>query len=84
VGSHYSEASARRAQGVYACADGPRCGFTPALTCCKSLDTHIDDVTGLLEGEGLQEITLVGHSYAGMVISAVADRESGRLSRLVC
>jgi pimeloyl-ACP methyl ester carboxylesterase len=67
--------------------------FTPVLTGlgadshrlspAVNLDTHIDDVTGLLEGEGLQEITLVGPSYAGMVISAVADRESGRLSRLV-
>jgi pimeloyl-ACP methyl ester carboxylesterase len=27
--------------------------------------------------------TLVGHSYAGMVITGVAERESGRLSRLI-
>src|SRR5690348_9189286 len=67
--------------------------FTPVLTGlgadshrlspAVNLDTHIDDVTGLLKGEGLREATLVGHSYAGMVITAVAERESSRLSRLV-
>jgi pimeloyl-ACP methyl ester carboxylesterase len=67
--------------------------FTPVLTGlgadshrlspAVNLDTHIDDVTGLLKGESLREITLVGHSYAGMVITAVAERESSRLSRLV-
>jgi pimeloyl-ACP methyl ester carboxylesterase len=67
--------------------------FTPALTGlgadshrlspAVNLDTHTDDVTSLLKREGLQEITLVGHSYAGMVITAVAETESGRLSRLV-
>jgi pimeloyl-ACP methyl ester carboxylesterase len=67
--------------------------FTPVLTGlgadshrlspAVNLDTHIDDVTGLLKGESLREATLVGHSYAGMVITAVAERESSRLSRLV-
>ena len=67
--------------------------FTPVLTGlgtdshrlspAVNLDAHIDDVTSLLKNEGLQEITLVGHSYAGMVITAVAHREGRRLRRLV-
>lgn len=38
------------------------------------LHTHIQDVIGLIEAEELQRVVLVGHSYAGMVITGVADR----------
>jgi pimeloyl-ACP methyl ester carboxylesterase len=38
------------------------------------LDTHIEDVIGVVENEDLLDIVLVGHSYGGMVISGVADR----------
>ena len=38
------------------------------------LDTHIQDVIGVVEDEDLSDIVLVGHSYGGMVISGVADR----------
>ena len=38
---------------------------------------------GVLEWEDLNEVTLVGHSYGGMIITAVADRTPERLSRLV-
>ena len=38
-----------------------------------SLQTHIDDVRGLIDAEELGDIVLVGHSYAGMVITGVAD-----------
>jgi pimeloyl-ACP methyl ester carboxylesterase len=38
-----------------------------------SLQTHLDDVTGLIEAEELKKIVLVGHSYGGMVITGVAD-----------
>lgn len=38
------------------------------------LQTHIQDVVGLIEAEELQRVVLVGHSYAGMVITGVADR----------
>jgi pimeloyl-ACP methyl ester carboxylesterase len=48
-----------------------------------NLDTHIDDVLLLLERADLTDVTLVGHSYAGMVITAAADRAAGRISRLV-
>jgi pimeloyl-ACP methyl ester carboxylesterase len=48
-----------------------------------SLETHIQDVLGVLEYEGLSDVVLVGHSYAGVVVTAVADRVPRRLSRLV-
>jgi pimeloyl-ACP methyl ester carboxylesterase len=38
-----------------------------------TLQTHIDDVLGLIEAEELKEIVLVGHSYGGMVITGAAD-----------
>jgi pimeloyl-ACP methyl ester carboxylesterase len=47
------------------------------------LDTHVADVVDLLVREGLADVVLVGHSYAGMVISAVADRVPDRIAGLV-
>jgi pimeloyl-ACP methyl ester carboxylesterase len=38
------------------------------------LQTHIADVMGLIEAEELNDVVLVGHSYAGMVITGAADR----------
>ena len=48
-----------------------------------NLDTHADDVLRLLDRAHVTSATLVGHSYAGMVIAAAADRARGRVSRLV-
>jgi len=47
------------------------------------LDTHIQDVVNVLEYEDLRDVVLVGHSYGGMVVTAVADRAADRLARLV-
>lgn len=47
------------------------------------LDTHIADVVSLLEMEDLRDVTLVGHSYGGMVVTGAADRASARIERLV-
>ena len=47
------------------------------------LDTHIQDVIGVIEDEDLCDIVLVGHSYGGMVISGVADRVSEEVASLV-
>jgi len=47
------------------------------------LETHIADVCGLIEMEDLAGVVLVGHSYAGMVITGVADRAAARLKSLV-
>ena len=48
-----------------------------------NLDTHADDVLRLLDRAHLTNVTLVGHSYGGLVIAAAADRAGGRVSRLV-
>lgn len=47
------------------------------------LETHIKDVLGVLEAEDLDNVILVGHSYAGMVITGAADRAASKLRRLV-
>lgn len=47
------------------------------------LETHIQDVLGVLEYEDLRNVILVGHSSAGTVVTAVADRASPRLAHLV-
>jgi pimeloyl-ACP methyl ester carboxylesterase len=67
--------------------------FTPTLTGLGErqhlmspdigLDTHINDVLGVLEYEDLHNVVLVGHSYAGMVIAGVAEKAAERIVHLV-
>jgi pimeloyl-ACP methyl ester carboxylesterase len=47
------------------------------------LETHVQDVVAVLESEELRNVVLVGHSYAGMVISGVAAKVPNRITRLV-
>jgi pimeloyl-ACP methyl ester carboxylesterase len=47
------------------------------------LDTHIEDLTQLIEMEDLRDVVLVGHSYGGMVVTGAADRRPERIARLV-
>jgi pimeloyl-ACP methyl ester carboxylesterase len=47
------------------------------------LETHITDVVNLLDYEDLHDAVLVGHSYAGIVITGVADRRRERLAAVV-
>jgi pimeloyl-ACP methyl ester carboxylesterase len=47
------------------------------------LSTHIQDVVAVLEFEDLQDVTLLGHSYGGMVATGVADRARNRIARVV-
>jgi pimeloyl-ACP methyl ester carboxylesterase len=47
------------------------------------LETHVADVTGLLEAKDLHAITLVAHSYGGAVATVVADRVPSRLAHLI-
>ena len=47
------------------------------------LDLHIKDVKTLLESEGLERVILVGHAYAGMVMTGVAEVCPQRLAHLV-
>jgi len=47
------------------------------------LSTHVNDVLGTIEYERLSDFVLVGHSYGGMVVTAVADRAADRVRCLV-
>jgi pimeloyl-ACP methyl ester carboxylesterase len=47
------------------------------------LSTFINDVLAVIENEELNEINLVGHSFAGPVISAVADRIPEKIRHLI-
>jgi len=67
--------------------------FTPTLTGIAErvhllspqvdLDTHIADIVNLIRWEELSDVVLCGHSYAGAVISGVADRIPDRVGALV-
>lgn len=48
-----------------------------------NLDLHARDVRQLLEYEDLTQVVLVGHAYAGMVITAVAEACPERIGQLV-
>ncbi len=66
--------------------------FTPTLTGqgerahlisgSVNLSTHIEDVLGVFRCERLTDVVLAGHSYGGMVITAVADRIAPRIRAL--
>ena len=47
------------------------------------LETHIQDILGVVSCEGLEDVILVGHSYGGMVATGVADRAPGLVRHLV-
>jgi pimeloyl-ACP methyl ester carboxylesterase len=53
------------------------------LDCGVNLTTHITDITSLLFHEDLSDVVLVGHSYAGMVITGVAAKAPERLRQLI-
>jgi len=67
--------------------------FTPTLTGVgerahlarpdTGLETHIQDILGVLSYEDLHEVILVGHSLAGPVIEGVGDRAPERIAHLV-
>ncbi|EPD68990.1 alpha/beta hydrolase [Streptomyces sp. HGB0020] len=47
------------------------------------LDTHVADVVTLIREQDLTDVVLVGHSYAGLVISSVANQVPDRIAELV-
>ena len=49
----------------------------------NDLETHIQDVLGVLTFEDLREVVLIGHSYGGMVATGVADRARDRVAQLI-
>jgi pimeloyl-ACP methyl ester carboxylesterase len=67
--------------------------FTPTLTGLGervhlatpsvNLATHVSDVVNVCRFEDLSNIVLVGHSYAGLVISGVADQIADRIAHMV-
>jgi pimeloyl-ACP methyl ester carboxylesterase len=67
--------------------------FTPTLTGLgershlarpdTGLETHIQDIIGVLTYEDLHEVILVGHSLGGPVVLGVADRVPERIAHLV-
>lgn len=67
--------------------------FTPTLTGlgershlaspAVNASTHVQDVLNVIEFEGLDDVVLVGHSYGGSIITAVADAIPGKVRSLV-
>lgn len=67
--------------------------FTPTLTGLgerahllrvdTGLSTCIDDISAVILSEELDDVVLVGHSFAGPAISGVADRMPERLRQLI-
>jgi pimeloyl-ACP methyl ester carboxylesterase len=67
--------------------------FTPTMTglgerahllrADTGLSTCIEDIAAVITNEELDEVVLVGHSFAGPVISGVADRLPERLRQLI-
>lgn len=53
------------------------------MSAAIGLETHIADIAGLIEREDFYDLTLVGHSYGGMIITAIADRMPERLRHVV-
>jgi pimeloyl-ACP methyl ester carboxylesterase len=48
-----------------------------------TLAMHIEDVSAVLRYEDLRDVILVGHSYAGTVVTGVADRERARVKQVI-
>jgi pimeloyl-ACP methyl ester carboxylesterase len=48
-----------------------------------NLDTHVADVVNLIKFEELDDVYLVGHSYAGIVITQVADKIPELIAKLI-
>ena len=53
------------------------------LTPEVGVHTHIQDIRNVIHYERLDNFVLVGHSYGGMVVTGVADKEWKKISRLV-
>ncbi len=67
--------------------------FTPTLTgqgershlqsAAINLTTHVTDILNVIRYEDLSDVVLLGHSYGGMVITAVADAVPQKIKALV-
>lgn len=45
--------------------------------------THVTDIVDAVDGLGLRDVVLVGHSYAGIPVGQAAERIGARLNRVV-
>jgi pimeloyl-ACP methyl ester carboxylesterase len=67
--------------------------FTPTLTGMgershlltheTGLNTHVDDLLGVLKFEDLSDVIVVGHSYAGLVVTQLAEAAFERIRHLI-
>ncbi len=48
-----------------------------------TLQTHVQDLQAVMHMHDLRDVVLVGHSYGGVVISLLAERERARIRQLV-
>src|SRR5689334_10880404 len=53
-----------------------------ALTPHVSLQTHIDDIKGVIHKHKLSSVVLVGHSYGGIVATGVADQLRDEIAQI--
>jgi pimeloyl-ACP methyl ester carboxylesterase len=53
------------------------------LTGRVTLDSHVAETAELVAAEAAEQVVLVGHSYAGSVITGVADRIPARVGALL-
>jgi pimeloyl-ACP methyl ester carboxylesterase len=53
------------------------------LNASVDLNTHVTDVVNLIKYEGLTNIVLVGHSYAGAVLTGVAEQALPSIGSIV-
>jgi pimeloyl-ACP methyl ester carboxylesterase len=47
------------------------------------LNTHVQDIVGVIRCEELSDVVLCGHSYGGMVITGVAEQIAAKIRSLV-
>jgi pimeloyl-ACP methyl ester carboxylesterase len=47
------------------------------------LDTHVQDIVGVIRCEELSDVVLCGHSYGGMVVTGVAEQIAAKIRSLV-
>lgn len=48
-----------------------------------NLETHVQDLLGVIKYEDLSDVHLIAHSYGGMVATGVADRIPERITQII-
>ena len=73
----------RRGHKVYAPSLTGLADRAHLLTNRVNVSTHITDIVSLIRFEDLTNVVLVGHSYAGFVISGIAERAHTAIASIV-